>query len=485
MNASLALRSCAAAGIAAATLLVACGGGGGSHGTTPPVVDTTAPVVSLSAPVNLSSGLTGTITASAMATDDVGVQSVEFQLDGIALATLTSGPFQTSLDTQQQAAGQHVLRVRARDAAGNVSAWQSATLEFGGSGDITAGFTKNEAWVTGLANATAFAQAPDGRLFVCEQGGTLRVVKNGALLATPFHSFSVDSAGERGLLGAALHPDFANNGEVYVYYTSTSGGSHNRISRLVASAGNPDVSTSVESVLVDLPLLSSATNHNGGAIHFGSDGKLYAGVGDNANGAQSQDLTKVFGKILRFNDDGSIPGDGAFCSTASTQQCAVWAYGLRNPFTFAVEPGSGRIHINDVGQNTWEEIDVGAAGANYGWPGSEGPDTITSGVTAPLFAYKHSSASPPGSGAGGFFVGLAIAGGAFYPSGGSFPSAYQGNYFFADYLGQWVGRLDPANGNAAYAFANLAGTPVDMLVGIDGALYVLTHGGAITRISSP
>ena len=106
-------------------------------------------------------------------------------------------------------------------------------------------------------------------------------------------------------------------------------------------------------------------------------------------------------------------------------------------------------------------------------------------IAGPLFTYKHGDASPPGSGPGGFFTGIAIAGAAFYPAGGSFPASHHGNYFFADFGAGWVGRLDPANGLAAYAFANIAGSPVDMLVGIDGALYVLAQQGSITRISAP
>jgi glucose/arabinose dehydrogenase len=373
-----------------------------------------------------------------------------------------------------------VLRARARDAAGNRSPWRSLTVRVAGGRSVEAGFSMNEAWVAGLTNATAFAQAPDGRFFVAQQGGALRVVKNGSLLATPFHSFSVDSAGERGLIGVALHPDFAHNGWVYVHYTSPQGGAHGRISRLVAQG---DVSSGAEQVLVDLPPLSSATNHNGGALHFGPDGKLYVGVGENANAAQAQDLSLPFGKLLRLNEDGSIPADNPFAATQSGLGRAVWAYGLRNPFTFAFEPGTGRLHINDVGQNTWEEIDLGAAGANHGWPASEGPDGVGSGIAGPLFAYRHGDASPPGSGPGGFFTGFCIAGGAFYPAtGGSFPAAYRGSYFFADFVSRWVGRLDMGNGAAASAFATLAGSPVDMLVGADGALYVLTRSG-IVRIA--
>ena len=148
-----------------------------------------------------------------------------------------------------------------------------------------------------------------------------------------------------------------------------------------------------------------------------------------------------------------------------------------------MQPGTGRIHINDVGQNTWEEIDVGSAGANYGWPSSEGPDNVGAGVSAPLFAYKHSDANPPGSGPGGFFTGFAIAGGAFYPATGAFPTGYRDQYYFADFVSRFVARLDLVN-DAAYAFASLSGAPVDLLVGSDGALYVLTRSN-VTRISSP
>ena len=442
----------------------------------------TPPTATLTAPVDLAAGLSGTVTLSATGTDDIGVSAMEFQVDGVTVSSDTTAPYSFDISANSYAAGQHGVRARAHDASGKTSAWQSATIRLAGTATVDTGFTKNESWVTGLGSTTALAQAPDGRIFVAEQGGKLRVVKNGALLTTAFHTFTVDSSGERGLLGVAFHPDFVNNGFVYVYYTSTSGGAHNRISRLVASG---DVSTGAETVIADLPNLSSATNHNGGAIHFGADGKLYAGVGDNANGAQAQDLNLPFGKILRFNDDGSIPNDNPFCITAATQKCAVWAYGLRNPFTFAVEPGTSHLYINDVGQGTWEEIDNGAAGLNYGWPGSEGPDNVTGPVSGPLFAYKHSAAVPAGSGPGGFFTGFAIAGGAFYPASGAFPSAYRSNYFFADYASKWIARLDPANGNAAYAFANVAGHPVDMLVGADGALYVLVQGGSITRISAP
>ena len=444
-----------------------------------PSSDAQPPVATLTAPANLASGLAGTLSITATATDNVGVSGVEFQVDGVQIgSTDTSSPYSVTVDSNLYASGQHVIRARARDAAGNLSAWASATVQFGGTRNQPAGFTLNESWITGLTSATAFAQAPDGRLFVALQGGDLRVVKTGALLATPFVHLNVDSAGERGLIGVALHPNFASNRFVYVYYTRINGGArNNRVSRFIASG---DVVGSAEQVLVDLPNLSSATNHNGGAMHFGNDGKLYVAVGDNANSANAPDLNSLFGKMLRFNDDGSIPGDNPFCTTAGTLRCAIWARGLRNPFTFAVRPSDGRIHINDVGASMWEEINLGVPGANYGWPATEGP-TTAAGVTGPLFAYDHTAEA---TGPAGFFNGCAITGGTFYPTSGAFPAAYRGSYYFTDFCTPMVGRVDLANGNAAYAFGRVTGWPVGMLSGLDGALYVLTQT-RIARFSAP
>ena len=220
-------------------------------------------------------------------------------------------------------------------------------------------------------------------------------------------------------------------------------------------------------------------------MHFGSDGKLYVGVGENANPSLAQDLSSPFGKLLRFNEDGTIPADNPFFATpvrAGARGLGLRPAQSRSPSRCSRAPGGSTSTTS--ARARWEEINVGAAGANYGWPGSEGPSNVGAGITGPLFAYGHSAASPAGSGPGGFFTGFAIAGGAFYPASGAFPAGYRDQYYFADFVSQFVGRLDAANGNAAYAFARLSGSPVDLLVGIDGALYVLTRGG-ITRISAP
>ena len=154
-----------------------------------------------------------------------------------------------------------------------------------------------------LSNPTAMTIHQDGRIFICEQGGRLRVVKNDTLLTTAFATVSVNASGERGLLGVAIDPDYANNRFVYIYHTTSASPIHNRVVRLKASAANDDVSDGSMTVLFDLPGLSSATNHNGGALHFGPDGKLFIAVGENANGANAQSMNTVLGKFLRINKD--------------------------------------------------------------------------------------------------------------------------------------------------------------------------------------
>src|SRR5437868_3424393 len=253
----------------------------------------------------------------------------------------------------------------------------AASLTFASSrataASLPSGFIETQVGSNLSGSPTAMAFAPDGRLFVCQQGGQLRVIKNGSLLSTPFVSLTVDSSGERGLLGITFDPNFTTNHYLYVYYTVATSPIHNRVSRFTA-AGDTAAPGS-EIIILNLDNLSSATNHNGGAIHFGPDGKLYIGVGENANGANAQSLNTLLGKLLRINPDGSIPSDNPFFNTATGQNRAIWAFGLRNPFSFAFQPGTGRLFINDVGQSTWEEIDDGVPGANYGWPATEGPTT--------------------------------------------------------------------------------------------------------------
>ncbi|HET7527727.1 MAG TPA: PQQ-dependent sugar dehydrogenase [Burkholderiaceae bacterium] len=445
--------------------------------------DTQPPVVKVTAPAPFADGLTGTVAFNADVTDNVGVSNVEFQIDGVPLTTDTSAPYSTTVDTNLHAAGQHVLRVRAADSAGNRSAWTSLIVRFGGTREVPAGITRTLNWATGFSVGTAFTELPDGRLLVAEQRGALRVVQSdGTLLGTPMLTLTVDAFQDLGLLGVVAHPQFSSNGFIYVYYTTSQGGRHNRLSRFTVS-GN---TATGEVVLANLPTLSASV-HGGGGLRFGSDGKLYVGVGDGGVSTNAPDLNTPLGKLLRFNDDGSIPSDNPFCTTQGNLACAVWAYGLRNPFTLAVQPGTGRIHINDVGEATWEEIDVAARRANYGWPASEGPNGVTASITGPLFTYKHTATSPPGTGPGGFFVGSCVIGGGFYPNGGPFPAPWRGGYFFTDCVTNFVGFIDLNNDSAAYSFGTVPGAPsapVGLLVARDGALLVLQRYG-ITRFTAP
>ncbi len=336
---------------------------------------------------------------------------------------------------------------------------------------VPSGFS-DATWVGGIDAPTTMTFLPDGRALVCKQTGELRVIKNNSLLPTPMLSLSVDSGGERGLLGVAADPQFTTNAWIYVYYTTRTPAVHNRISRFTVT-GDVVVGGS-ETVLLELDNLSNATNHNGGAIHFGPDGKLYAAVGDNANGSHAQTLSNLLGKMLRLNKDGSIPTDNPFYNSTGGRNRAIWALGLRNPFTFVFRPGSSLMYINDVGQNSWEEINSGVAGANYGWPATEG-GTTNPAYRSPLYAYPHGS---------GNFSGCAITGGAFYqPATASFPSSYVGKYFFADFCNGWINLYDPSTGNVAN-FASGIASAVDLVVGADGALYYLSRSqGAVRRIS--
>lgn len=323
-------------------------------------------------------------------------------------------------------------------------------------------------FATGLDLPTAAAFAPDGRLFVTQQTGDLRIIQGGQLLQSPALSLTVDSDGERGLLGVAFDPAFATNGFVYLHYTvpesvADGTGAHNRVARftLVGDAISPES----EVVLLDLPTLGP-TNHNGGALHFGVDGKLLVAVGDNAIAENAPDLNSPLGKILRVNADGSVPSDNPFLAETSGINQYIYAKGLRNPFTFAVQPVTGRTYVNDVGQNSFEEINQLSPGADFGWPATEGP-TRAAGVTAPIYSYPH-----PASGGG-----VSIIGGAFFPDGG---------YYFGDLSLGFIRRLNVANGKVT-SFATGLPFITGMVGGPDNSLYVLQFGeapnGEVLRIS--
>jgi glucose/arabinose dehydrogenase len=332
---------------------------------------------------------------------------------------------------------------------------------------LPAGFTET-ALASGLVSPTAMQIAPDGRIFVAEQTGRLRIIRNGTLLPTPFVTLNVDPEGERGLLGVAFDPNFAVNQYVYVYYTAAEPVVRNRISRLTA---NGDQAVPGSEVILLQTELRSATNHMGGAMAFGADGKLYVALGDNSDSANAQSLSNVHGKMLRLNTDGTIPTDNPFYGVTTGMNRAIWALGLRNPFTFDFNDTNGDMFINDVGQQAWEEINRGVRGGNYGWPSTEG-STSNPNFVSPIYAYDHEEDR------------CAITGGAFYtPASTQFPSNFFGDYFFADYCAGWIRQLASEAGNPVTTFATAISAPVDLKVGNDGSLYYLARGfGANTGV---
>ncbi len=348
---------------------------------------------------------------------------------------------------------------------------------------VPSGFTASVI-ASGLNAPTRMRFTPDGRLFVLEQAGNVRVIENGTLLPTPFITLSgVDYNAERGLLGITFDPDFATTPWVYLYYTAATPTSHNRVVRVMA---NGNVASGAPQPIFELETLGSSMFHNGGNLAFGPDGKLYVSVGENVQGQLAQDMTRLFGKMLRINRDGTIPSDNPFYNTTTGDRRAIWALGLRNPNSFTFNPGgTPAMLINDVGESRWEEINAGVAGANYGWPLSEGPDetgTPNPSFTYPIFSYFHGQ-------------GCAIVGASVYsPTTVTFPAEYHGKYFFADYCGivqdptatpdAWIAMIDPASpppttqGSFPH-FVNGLVAPVDLVVGNDGALYYLERPSSI------
>lgn len=314
-----------------------------------------------------------------------------------------------------------------------------------------------------LDSPVSMAIAPDGRVFVCEQGGALRVVRGGRLLARPFWTAPTRAFMEEGLLGVVFDPHFARNGFVYVCYTALEPVRHQRVSRLVAAGDR--AAPGSETAIADLDE-NTGYLHVGGGLRFGRDGMLYVGTGENGDGALSQSLRSTFGKLLRFHPDGSIPADNPFAGRTSGRHRAIWAMGLRNAFTFDVQPGTGRIFVNDVGDTTWEEVNEAVAGANYGWPAFEGP-AGTANYRRPVHAYRHDR-------------GCAITGGAFYgPARPAFPREWVGRYFYAEYCRNEIRWIAPDSPAEAHVFGTTGVPgPVDLRVGPDGCLWVLARGNS-------
>ncbi|MBA3724262.1 MAG: PQQ-dependent sugar dehydrogenase [Candidatus Levybacteria bacterium] len=330
-------------------------------------------------------------------------------------------------------------------------------------------FQINQIVGDGLDGPSGFEIAPDGRVFILERTGLIKVVKNGQLLATPFANLPSVASGDRGLIGIAFDPGFGvDNHYVYFYYTGT-----DLLNRLVRFDASGDVGTNGPFTLYQTNSPSQEL-HVGGSIQFGPDGKLYFAVGDNGYPPNAQILSNPHGKILRINKDGSIPLDNPFIG----QQGAlpeIWAYGFRNPWRFQFDKATGNLFGADVGDFTWEEMNQIRKGQNYGWPNYEGPCNAICGTTiAPFYAYNHNGDS------------ASVTGGPIY-RGQMFPAEYQGNVFFGDYAQGFIKRITvDANGNAQQIldFDLNAGSVVDMKIAPDGSMYFITYyPGRLYRIA--
>ncbi|MCR9198577.1 MAG: PQQ-dependent sugar dehydrogenase [Planctomycetaceae bacterium] len=333
---------------------------------------------------------------------------------------------------------------------------------------------------TGLSGAVALDVATDGRVFICEQDGRLRVVQDDKLLPAPFVSLPVECNWERGLIGVTLAPDFPTNPYVYVVYVADKPYTHHRISRFRAMH-NAAVPGSEEILFRgdDQSRFggSRPAGHQGGGIHFGPDGKLYIGLGEQTAKPIAQRMDALQGKILRLNADGTIPADNPLLHETTGKYQAIWAVGCRNPFTFAFSE-SGELLINDVG-GRFEEINRGSPGANYGWPTVDHGPTDHDGITGPVHTYPQSS----------------INGGDFCRADSNWPTRLHGKYFFADFVKGWVKYIDPNSPGKAHDFLAGIRRPVDLRFAPDGSLYVLQRNawvvdnrfqggtGALVRIS--
>ncbi len=409
-----------------------------------------------------------------------------------------------------------------------VSSTQSLSAQ--GQPTLPPGFVQ-EVVTNKLDGPTAFAVAPDGRIYFTQKSGVVRVLQDNRLLPENFIDISqqVNHAYNRGLVGIAIHPNFPQTPYVYLSYVyqpkeayshKEIGARLSRVMRVSADPanlnkalpgsevvllgaggefgqiGNPDKPDRAPYTCQDedgkairdcIPV--EGTAHQANMLRFGRDGALYVGVGDggeyDAAGLRAQDLDSLSGKILRINP---LTGDGYtnnpfYQGDPKSNRAKVYMLGLRNPFRFAFHPGANDLLIGDVGKSSWEEVNRGRAGANFGWPCFENSDPAMTAppcdkvqaapnrLVFPNHAYLHSAGR------------VAIIGGDYY-SGSSFPAEYQGNYFFGDYnTGEiWMMR-GVNNGLEVKPFATQFAGLVQISPGPDGTLYVLTaRGGTLYRI---
>ncbi len=343
-------------------------------------------------------------------------------------------------------------------------------------------------FASGFTQPVFVTHAGDDRLFVVEQAGVIKIIKNDAVLPAPFLNITaqVECCGEQGLLGLAFEPNYKTTGRFYVYHTVRRNGFTDQVIARYNVSANPDVANPASRVeVLNIPHHAGNEdngNHNGGWIGFGPDGLLYAGVGDGGGGGDpfcaAQDSSSLLGKILRLN----VAGQTTYTVPAG-QSSPVFHIGLRNPWRASFDRQTGELYIADVGQGAREEVSVAPAGMtqtlNFGWPQREGtlpyPTTCPANPlarTEPILDYARN-------------LGTSITGGYVY-RGKAFPKL-NGLYFFGDFGSGRIFAALPA-GNGAYTFAGVLNTPFNISSfgeDRDGEIYVVSYAGAVFRIGIP
>ena len=455
--------------------LSACGGNGGGDIQEPRPVT----AVSVTAP-NTSIQVGQTVQLAATAQDAAGTmvegRTFEWTTGDAAVASVSQAGLVSGVT-----AGQVEIRAATEGVTGSITITVVAAPPVG---PIILGLQQV---ASGLDFPLSLTSPPgDDRLFVVEKAGAIRVIKGGAVLATPFLDLTakvVSDGGEQGLLGLAFAPDYASSGRFFVHYNDVSG--DNRVSVIRVSSDPDRADPASESSVLAVPQPGVA--HNGGQLLFGPDGFLYIGLGDgdDSDHGRGQSLADLFASILRIDvaagNPYTVPPDNPFVGTTGARP-EVWSYGFRNPWRFSFDRATGDLYIGDVGESKWEEVDFASAaegagrGGNYGWSLMEGQHCFRqgcdqAGLTLPVVEYGHTD-------------GCAVISGYVY-RGAAIP-ALQGTYIYADYCLGWVRSFRMESGLAVeqtdWPTLRPGGQVTSFGEDAAGELYLVTQQGGIFKI---
>jgi glucose/arabinose dehydrogenase len=336
-------------------------------------------------------------------------------------------------------------------------------IAFSGQAQLPAGFVR-EKILSGL-NPTSMEISPDGRIFITEKNGTIRIVRDDVMLTEPLISFEVDQNNEKGLNHIAFHPDFETTGWIYLHF-AVPGRRHNRVSRFTVHGDR--VVPGSEKVIIDMDDMGAEVHH-GGAMVFGFDGYLYISTGDGGQGWRGEEIHSTNAKILRVDEEGLAVPDNPWYHLSIGRAAMVYANGLRNPFTLTMHPLTGNIYVNDVGGAQYEEVNLIQSGRHYGWPRLEGKrvnQEVPDGYMDPLFQYSHDNDY------------CCIVGSDFYyPSSRKFPEVYVGRYFYSDYCTGTIRMLDVESGQDRGIFMMGGKRIIDILTTPEGDMYYLERNG--------